>query len=189
MSIVAIASIGLVLVLILFVFFWMQRTVQVPPDQALIVSGRDRVTQDGKKVGFRVVKGGGTFIWPMIETTDTLSLEVVNVDVRAGRVKTADDGRVDVEAKAQLKIKGDEASIIAAVEHFLGQSTLDIKTILRPVLEKHLRATLADFATEEAVRDFESCAAKVQSMAAPEAGSMGMTILNFTIQHVRASES
>ena len=37
-------------------------------------------------VGFRFVKGGGTFVWPIFERSDLLSLEIITLDVNTPEV-------------------------------------------------------------------------------------------------------
>ena len=66
----AVISVVIVIsVLFLFLMLYASRYIKVGPNQVLIVSGRRRTIreQDGsvKTVGFRVVKGGGAFVWPV----------------------------------------------------------------------------------------------------------------------------
>src|ERR1039457_7475944 len=41
---------------------WLSRYTKVGPNQVLIVSGRKVQLPDGRFIGFRIVKGGGTFV-------------------------------------------------------------------------------------------------------------------------------
>jgi len=84
----------------------------------------------------------------------------------------------------RVKIKGDEASILAAAEHFLSKDEGEMKDLLRPVLEKHLRSILGGLSTEEIDRDLEACAVRVEAAASPDLGHMGLVIVSFTIQSV-----
>ncbi|MEO5960160.1 MAG: sigma factor, partial [Opitutaceae bacterium] len=89
----AIAIVGIVSVVFLFVIVWATRYTKVGPNQVLIVSGRTHrvVGADGKIAvrGFRVVKGGGTFIIPVVEKADVLSLELLTIDVQTPEVYTS----------------------------------------------------------------------------------------------------
>jgi uncharacterized membrane protein YqiK len=93
---------------------------------------------------------------------------------------------VEVDCLAQVKIKGDEAAILAAAEHFLTKSEEQMKNIVWPVLEKHLRAILGGLNAEEIERDPEACAAKVEAAAATDLGNMGLAIVSFSIRPARA---
>jgi len=59
---------------------------KVGPNEALIISGRKKriVLADGtrKRIGFRYRLGGGTFVWPFLETVDTLPLDIINILIK-----------------------------------------------------------------------------------------------------------
>ena len=99
---------------------------KVGPNEAMIVSGRGG--RNGR--GFRIVRGGGTFVWPFFEKADTLSLEVLTIDVHTPDVYTAQGVTVEVDGVAQLKIdSSDEATVATAAEQFLGRGRNDIMNV------------------------------------------------------------
>ena len=100
-------------------------------------------------------------------------------------MRSAKGEPVEVDCLAQFKIKSDDASIVAAAEHFLGKTAGDIKGIVRPVLEKHLRAALDGLGVEETGKNPGALADKVQAAAAADLGNMGLGIISFTIRDVR----
>jgi flotillin len=175
---------GMVLVTVIFAIIWASRYVKVGPNRVLIVSGRLHQLPDGTRRGFRIVRGGGTFVFPVIEKAEALSLEVISIEMPKLKLRSAQGVPVEADCLAQVKIKGDEASILAAAEHFLGKSAAEVKDIVRPVLEKPLRATLDSLSVEDMDRDLAACAAVVQSTASPDLGKMGLGIVSFTIQSV-----
>lgn len=77
---------------ILFVLFVMIASVafqyrRVGPNEVLVISGRRRVIVnpaegEQKMAGFRVAKGGGVFVWPIIERADVLSLKMSAASMR-----------------------------------------------------------------------------------------------------------
>ena len=63
-GIITVAVIVIVIVLFLLVILVLSRYTKVGPNQVLIVSGRKHRLEDGSsQVGFRIVKGGGTFVY------------------------------------------------------------------------------------------------------------------------------
>src|ERR1041384_4886220 len=111
----------------LFVLFMMlgiyaSRYTKVGPNQVLVISGRKHriADPDGnvREVGFRVVKGGGVFVWPVFEKIDILSLELLTIDVQTPEVYTSKGVPVKVDGVAQVKVKGDDVSISTAAEQF-----------------------------------------------------------------------
>ena len=103
----------------LVLVIWANRYIKVGPNQVLIVSGKRHRDEAGGLSGFRVVKGGGTFIWPVVEKYDILSLELMTIDVRTPEVYTITGVPIRVDGVAQVKVDGTEISIRTASERFL----------------------------------------------------------------------
>src|SRR5476651_2083822 len=182
---------------ILFVFFvfviiWASRYTKVGPNQVLVVSGRKHrlIEADGttREVGFRVVKGGGVFVWPVLEKVDILSLELLTIDVQTPEVYTSKGVPVKVDGVAQTKVKGDDVSIATAAEQFLSKGVEDIKNIAMQTLEGHLRAILGTMTVEEIYQNRDAFASKVQEVAAGDMANMGLTIVSFTIRDIRDTQ-
>src|SRR6185312_11402267 len=131
---------GVVLgVVILAVFVAvMSRYTKVGPNEVLVASGMKHkyVDPDGtvRPRGFRIKKGGGTFVVPMLEKVDILSLELMTIDVQTPEVYTSKGVPVKVDGVAQVKIKGDDISIATAAEQFLSKTTEEIKSVAMQTL-------------------------------------------------------
>ncbi len=188
----ALAVIGIVFVVVLACIVWASRYTKVGPNEVLVVSGKQhRFTgPDGKTTvrGFRVVKGGGTFIWPVVEKADVLSLELLTIDVQTPEVYTSKGVPVKVDGVAQIKVKGDDVSIGTAAEQFLSKGTEDIKNIAMQTLEGHLRAILGTMTVEEIYQNRDAFASKVQEVAAGDMANMGLSIVSFTIRDIRDTQ-
>lgn len=182
----------------LFVFFmfigiWASRYTKVGPNQVLVISGRKhRITDpDGtaRDVGFRIVKGGGVFVWPVYEKVDILSLELLTIDVQQEQdVYTSKGVPVRVDGVAQIKVKGDDVSIATAAEQFLSKTTDEIKGVAMQTLEGHLRAILGTMTVEDIYQNRDAFASKVQEVAAGDMANMGLGIVSFTIKDIRDSQ-
>ncbi len=184
-GIVIIASVVIVIVVFLLLYMVFSRYTKVGPNQVLVVSGIKHREQDGTKVGFRIVKGGGTFVWPIFEKVDVLSLELLTIDVQTPEVYTSKGVPVKVDGVAQTKVKGDDISIRTAAEQFLGKSTDEIRNIATQTLEGHLRAILGTMTVEEIYQNRDAFAQKVQEVAAGDMANMGLGIISFTIRDIR----
>jgi hypothetical protein len=187
---VALGIVGIVVVVFIFLMIWASRYIKVGPNEVLVVSGRKhRYTDpDGTRQfrGFRVVKGGGTFVIPVIEKVDKLSLELLTIDVEQQQdVYTSKGVPVRVDGVAQIKVKGDDISISTAAEQFLSKATEDIKHIANQTLEGHLRAILGTMTVEDIYQNRDAFAAKVQEVAAGDMANMGLSIVSFTIKDIR----
>ena len=189
---IAIVSAAIVSVIFLLAIVWASRYTKVGPNEVLVVSGKRhrQVDADGKVTirGFRVVKGGGTFIWPVAEKADVLSLELLTIDVQTPEVYTSKGVPVKVDGVAQIKVKGDDVSIATAAEQFLSKGVDDIKNIAMQTLEGHLRAILGTMTVEEIYQNRDAFASKVQEVAAGDMANMGLSIVSFTIRDIRDTQ-
>src|SRR3989441_2381205 len=186
---VALGTVGIVVVVIIFLAIWAGRYTKVGPNQVLVVSGRQHryVDPDGNKrdVGYRIVKGGGVFFWPVFEKVDILKLELLTIDVQTPEVYTSKGVPVRVDGVAQIKVKGDDISIATAAEQFLSKTTDEIKNVATQTMEGHLRAILGTMTVEDIYQNRDAFASKVQEVAAGDMANMGLGIVSFTIRDIR----
>jgi flotillin len=189
--VVVVAGIG-ALVLFLLVVVVLSRYTKVGPNQVLVVSGKRHkyLDPDGTAHvrGFRIVKGGGTFVYPVVEKVDILSLELLTIDVQTPEVYTSKGVPVKVDGVAQVKVKGDDVSVATAAEQFLSKSTDEIKNVATQTLEGHLRAILGTMTVEDIYQNRDAFASKVQEVAAGDMANMGLSIVSFTIRDIRDSQ-
>jgi flotillin len=186
---ILLAIIVIPIVLIISIVVVLSRYTKVGPNEVLVVSGRKRryVDPDGTvgSRGFRIVKGGGTFVYPVVEKVDILSLELLTIDVQTPEVYTSKGVPVKVDGVAQIKVKGDDISIATAAEQFLSKSTEEIKNVAMQTMEGHLRAILGPMTVEDIYQNRDAFAAKVQEVAAGDMANMGLGIVSFTIRDIR----
>ncbi len=188
---IGVMLVAIVAVIIIFGIF-ASRYTKVGPNEVLVISGRKRRVMDpdgkGRDVGFRIVKGGGVFVWPVFEKVDILSLELLTIDVQTPEVYTSKGVPVKVDGVAQIKIKGDDVSIATAAEQFLSKSTDEIKNVATQTMEGHLRAILGTMTVEEIYQNRDAFATRVQEVAAGDMANMGLGIVSFTIRDIRDTQ-
>ncbi|MGE5474347.1 MAG: flotillin family protein [Ignavibacteriales bacterium] len=178
-----VSGIVMVAVVILLINVFVARYVKVGPDEALIVSGIKRKLKSGGQVGFRIVKGGATFVWPVLEIAKVMSLRIMPLDVNSSAY-TSQGVQVIVDGVAQVKIDSKEESIATAAEQFLSLSTEEIRRIGTQTLEGHLRSIVGNMTVEEINQNRDVFAQKVQELAATDLANMGLTIISFTIKEI-----
>jgi flotillin len=191
---IRVIAVAMVFVIVVFIIgaIFANRYTKVGPNEVLVISGRKRkfADPDGtvREVGFRIVKGGGVLVWPVLEKVDILRLELITIDVQTPEVYTSKGVPVKVDGVAQIKVKGDDISISTAAEQFLSKGTEDIKSIAMQTLEGHLRAILGTMTVEEIYQNRDAFASKVQEVAAGDMANMGLGIVSFTIRDIRDSQ-
>jgi flotillin len=177
-----------ILALIVGMALFSRNYVKVPPNAVAVFSGRKRATADGKTVGYRMIKGGAAFRFPLLEQVDYLSLNVFTIPLEIKRAYTLKGVPISVKAVANVKIKSDDISLGAAAERFLGMSHEEIQRVIFQTLEGHLRSILGTLTVEEVNSDRQSFAQKLTSEAAVDLERMGIGVDVLTIQDVADEE-
>ncbi len=141
----------------------------------------------GKKerVGFRVVKGGGTFILPVLERVDILSMEILTIEVEVKNVYTVQGVPVHVDGVAQIKVRGDDASILLPPSSSSPRVPDGIIHVAHETLAGHLRAILGMLTVEEIYKDRDAFAQKVLEVSGGDVANMGLEIVSFVIKDIR----
>jgi flotillin len=179
-GIILICLIALAVAIMLF----LRNYIKVPPNKAAIISGRKHKLADGSVVGFRIVHGGATFKWPLLEQVDYLSLDILSIPTKTTGVITKEGVPISVMALANTKIDSEEVSLRSAAERFLGRPSDRIREIVADTLETHLRGVCATMTVEEINGDRMAFAQRMLEEAAADLKKMGFTIDTWSIQHI-----
>ena len=147
------------------------------PNQAIIVYGFRKA---------RVIKSGAAVIVPVVETYRELSLELMSFDVAPQQdLYTKQGVAVTVEAVAQIKVRSDNESILTAAEQFLSKSPDQRESLIRLVMEGHLRGIIGQLTVEQIVKEPEMVAERMRSTCMDDMSKMGLEVVSFTIREVR----
>jgi flotillin len=172
----------IVAALVLFVTFGLLSVLakmfrKAGPNEAIIVYGFR---------GPRVIKGGGAIIFPMVENSRSLSLELMSFDVAPQQdLYTKQGVAVTVEAVAQIKVRSDHESILTAAEQFLTKTPDQREGLIRLVMEGHLRGIIGQLTVEQIVKEPEMVAERMRATCMDDMSKMGLEVISFTIREVR----
>src|SRR5438128_4070633 len=168
-----------VVVLFILIQTWGRLLRKVGPNQALIVYG-------AVPGGTKVITGGSKFVVPLYQRAQEFSLELMSFDVAPVQdLYTSQGVAVNVEAVTQIKVRSDEESVKTAAEQFLSKSQQERESLIRLVMEGHLRGIVGQLTVEELVKDPENVGAKMLKTVTPDMEKMGLEVISFTIKDVR----
>jgi flotillin len=190
-GLIAIAGLGiLVLLLVLFV---LTRIKVAGPNEAFIVTGRKgkevtnpetgRLTHDLS--GQKVVMGASTFVLPVVQRLAILDLTSRQLAVSVPAAIAKNGIRCSLEAVAVVKVGGQEDSVRAAAQRFLGQQE-EIDHFTKEVLAGALRAIVGRLTVEEIIRDRATFAAAVTEEAESSLTNQGLVLDTFQLQDIQA---
>jgi flotillin len=178
-----------VLLLIGLIAIFVTRYRTVGPDEALIVTGsylgskNVHVDESGNKI--KIVRGGGTFVLPIFQQAEPLSLLSIKLDVQTPEVYTEQGVPVMADGVAIIKVGSSISEIATAAEQFLGKTRQDMENEAKEVLEGHLRSILGSMTVEEIYKNRDKFSQEVQRVASHDLAKMGLVIVSFTIKDVR----
>jgi flotillin len=171
-------AVVLIAVAVLLLMMWIIGNLfrRVGPNRALIVYGWG---------GTHIVTGGGKVVWPLFQSYQELSLELMSFDVAPEQqLYTSQGVAVAVEAVSQIKVKSDPLSIRTASEQFLTKPPEEREALLRLVMEGHLRGIVGLLKVEEIVKEPEIVAGRVRDSVSDDLNKMGLEVVSFTIKKV-----
>lgn len=163
---------------------------KVGPNEVLVITGgrkRKLTMPDGteKSVGYRLRIGGGTFIIPLLESSQTLDLQNIPMNFVIDDIISANGIKSSITGTAQVKVNGSEPAVHIAAEQFLGKSLNDIKEIALTTIEGHVRALVGTVDLEtlnKSRRDFNE---KIFQETESDFNRMGLRLIAFNLKDIK----
>jgi flotillin len=183
---VALIVAGSVLAGLLVVAFivWAHQYTKAGPNEVLIISGRRGKTREGERIGYRIVRGGGTYVRPFSEKVQRLSLELMQFDVRTGETYSEHGVPVQVDGVCMVKVDPSDEGIQLAAEQFLSRGRDDIVRTAQQAIEGHLRSAVGSHSIEDIYRERAKLVGATKEQAGPDLNAMGLEIVSLTIRQI-----
>ena len=145
-------------------------------NEVLIVSGLGKV---------KTKSGGGIFVIPLVQKTQKMTLENIQVDFTSkNEIPTKDAIHVLVDAIANMSISQDPTRQKIAASKFAGYSIQQIQDIVVPILEGNIREIISQTEFEDLIRgDKKVFAERVQENVTPNLADLGIDLTTFNIQN------
>src|SRR3954452_11295879 len=146
---------------------WAHQFTKVGPNEVLIVSGGRRRGKAGAP-GYRIVRGGGTYVRPFREKVQRLSLELMQFDVRTAETYTTHGVPVQIDGVCMVKVDPSDEGIQLAAEQFLSRGRDDIVRTAQQAVEGHLRAAVGAHSIEDVYRERAKLISSTKETAEPD---------------------
>ena len=172
LSVAGLVLAAIIVFVIIFKCFWKV----AGTNEVLIVSGLGKV---------KTRTGGGIFVLPILQKTQRMTLENIQVDFTSRQeIPTKDAIHVLVDAVANMSISIDPDRQKIAASKFAGYSTAQIRDIVIPVLEGNIREIISQTMFEDLIRgDKKIFAERIQENVTPNLADMGIDLTTFNIQN------
>jgi flotillin len=153
------------------------------PNQVLVFSGSFR-SVGGRRVGYRIVKGGNAWRRPFIERVDSIDLTNMIIELSAHGAYARGGVPLNVQGVANVKIAGHEPVLNNAIERFLGKTRAEVIGIAKATLEGSLRGVLATLTPEQINEDRNLFAEKLVQEVEQDMTSLGLIVDTLKIQNI-----
>src|ERR671936_2566259 len=148
---------------------WAHQYTKAGPNEVLIISGRRaRRRGDQPARGYRIVRGGGTYVRPFREKVQRLSLELMQFDVRTGETYSMHGVPLQVDGVCMVKVDPSDEGIQLAAEEFLSRGRDDIARTAQQAVEGHLRAAVGALSIEDVYRERAKLVEATKGLSAPD---------------------
>ncbi len=171
-SVVAIVILALIALIVVIKSCWKV----AGTNEVLIISGLGKV---------RRKSGGGTFVIPLVQKVQRMTLENIQVDFTSrNEIPTKDAIHVLVDAVANMSISTDSERQAIAASKFAGYNIQQIRDIVIPVLEGNIREIISQTNFEDLIRgDKKAFSELVMENVTPNLADLGIDLTTFNIQN------
>ena len=168
--------IGILVVIMVFESCWRK----CPPDKLMIVSGAGKM---------RSVSGKGTFVIPLLQRVDTLSLGAVQVQLTTENdIPTQDAILIHACAVANFQIGQTPELIETASKNYLNLDKEEMTRQVTEVMLGKMREVIGQMDLKELMRDRESFNAKVFGGSKDDLANLGLELRTFNVQDFSDSQ-
>ena len=168
-----------VIVVIVLLSALLKRYRRCPSDKILVVYGSTG------KGSAKCVHGGGTFVWPIVQDYEYLSLTPISIEANLTNALSRQNIRVDVPCRFTVGISTEPDSMNNAAERLLGLSPNDIQDMARDILFGQLRLVIASMSIEELNQDRDAFQENIKKNVEIELKKIGLKLINVNITDIK----
>ncbi|MCQ2219289.1 MAG: flotillin family protein [Paludibacteraceae bacterium] len=170
----------LVIVAIFSVIAILTRYRKCKPDQIMVIYGRT----GSKEKSAKLIHGGGSFVWPIVQGVDYLSLRPFQVDCFLKGAISAQNIRVNVPTIITVAISTDAAVMQNAAERLLGRPHSEIEADVKDLAYGQMRGIISDMKIEELNNDRDKFVEQIRKNLGTELNKLGLDIINVNIADI-----
>jgi flotillin len=167
------------LIVISIVTFVASHYKNCPANKILVICGKTGTVNSAK-----CIHGGGTFVWPLIQTCSVLRLSPLTTDIALKAALSKENIRVNVPSTFTFAISSKPELRLNAAERLLGLADSEIIKLAEDIIFGQLRLVVATLAIEEINQDREKFLELVNLNVNVELNKIGLEIINVNVQDI-----
>ena len=170
---------ALLLVVVFALIFFLKQYRRCPSNRILVVYGK----VSGKRAA-KCLHGGGTFVWPVIQSYAYIGLEPLVIDIPLQGALSLNNIRVNVPSTFTVGISTDSVLMQNAAERLLMMTEDSIREQAQDIILGQLRLVIATLSIEEINKDREKFMALINENVAEEINKIGLELINVNIRDI-----
>ena len=174
-SAIAIGAVALVLASLVILF--VTRYKRCPANKVLVISGK---VGEGRSA--KVLSGGGTFVWPVIQEAAFLELTPHQIDINLTDALSAENIRVRVPSQVTVAIGDTEPYQQNAALRLLNLPPRSIVELAQNIIFGQMRQVIAQMRIEEINVDRDTFRGNIEHAIEPELSKIGLKLINVNIK-------
>jgi flotillin len=174
-SAIAIGAVALVLASLVILF--VTRYKRCPANKVLVISGK---VGEGRSA--KVLSGGGTFVWPVIQEAAFLELTPLQIDINLTDALSAENIRVRVPSQVTVAIGDTEPYQQNAALRLLNLPPRSIVELAQNIIFGQMRQVIAQMKIEEINVDRDTFRGNIEHAIEPELSKIGLKLINVNIK-------
>ena len=173
-------GVGIGLLVLMMLLWFISRYRRCPSDKILVIYGR---TQSGGSA--KCLAGGAAFVWPVIQDYQYLDLSPISIDVDLRGALSKQNIRVSVPSRFTVAISNEPGVMENAAERLLGRSYDELRDIAKDIIFGQLRLVVATMDIEEINSDRDKFLSNVSSNVTSELKKIGLTLINVNVTDIQ----
>lgn len=175
-----VVSAGLVGIIVLSMVLLLARQFKrCPSNRVLVIYGRT-----GRGQASKTIHGGFAFVWPLLQDSEYLSLEPIQIEVPLRGALSAENIRVNVPSVFTVAIDTKPDVMANAAVRLLGLKPEAIRKQAEEIIFGQLRQVIASMHIEEINKDRDKFLSHIQVSLEPELAKVGLQLINVNITDI-----
>jgi flotillin len=170
---------AIIFIVVVFFFSMIRRYKRCPSDRILVVYGKT-----GGGLSAKCIHGGASFIWPIIQDYEFLTLTPMSIEVNLTNALSKQNIRVNVPSRFTIGISTEPSIMQNAAERLLGLSLDSIKDLAQEIIFGQLRLVVASMDIEEINSDRDQFLSHITHSVEAELKKVGLKLINVNITDI-----
>src|SRR5882672_8665533 len=176
---ILVGVVAVVLFVLSLLLMLVTRYKRCPSNRILVIYGKV-----AKGEPSRCVHGGGSFVWPLVQSYDYLDLDPIQIEVPLKGALSSENIRVNVPSFFTVAIGTSPSVMQNAAIRLLGLSTEQLKSQALDIIFGQLRQVIASMPIEAINKDRDVFLKNIQVSLEPELEKIGLVLINVNITDI-----